>query len=998
VQVILLIIATLMAGGQDARVLEPGAVVERELAPKGEHRYRLAMTAGECVSVSVEQRGVDVVVQTRDADDRVIADFQDVVRDQGTEQVDLVADAGGTYTFAITVAPGTVPSGSYVIRFITRRLATDADRTMQEARRARTAALRLQDQSRLSEARSQFERALSLTEGVRGPQDVQVADVIAQLANLYLEVPDTAKAGALFERAIAIMDATRGSEHPATAFARARLASVYELTDQRPKAEAVMRQALEVLERTVGPEHPWTVRALGTLAALRGDAGDFDQQQQILERARVALDKTGYTDSMLYAAVLNNLGDSNNRQHEYARAEEYLQRALALGEKLRGPEALFLTNPLINLGVIARQRRDYAASEAYYARALAIRERIAGPDSQDLGLVINNLANVYHATGDYRRSLDTHFRALRISEKASGPYHRNTLRSVGNIARTYAAAGDIANAILFQRRADQIIDMQLALNLSAGSERQKLTFARTLAERTDRTISLDLHEARDNPDASSLAALALLRRKGRVLDAMIDTFAIARQRADARDQQLMDQLHSTTAHLARVALDAPVESRADERERQLRELEAQKERFEAELSEHSAELRAQLQPVTLDAVQAAIPEDSVLVEFAVYRPFNPKADRDADMSGPPHYAAYVIRRHGAPHGQDLGTTQAIDEAIDAFRQALRDPRRRDVQRRARALDEQVLRPLRASLGEATRLLIAPDGELNLVPFDALVDERGRYLIEHYAMSYLTSGRDLLRMQVPRESRGAPVIIADPFFGEPTPGPNVARTAVYFTPIAGTAVEARAIKAMFPESTLLTGQRATKSAIEQLEGPRMLHIASHGFFLRAASASAAPAPAVSGLRALSARVDIENPLLRSGVALAGANLTHHAEDDGILTAFEVSSLNLWGTKLVTLSACDTAIGEVKNGEGVYGLRRAFVLAGAETVVMTLWPVSDFATRDPMTAYYAGLRAGLGRGDALRQAKLAMLKRKDRRHPFFWASFIQSGEWARLDGTR
>ena len=119
---------------------------------------------------------------------------------------------------------------------------------------------------------------------------------------------------------------------------------------------------------------------------------------------------------------------------------------------------------------------------------------------------------------------------------------------------------------------------------------------------------------------------------------------------------------------------------------------------------------------------------------------------------------------------------------------------------------------------------------------------------------------------------------------------------------------------------------------------------------------------------------------------------------MLTALEASGLNLWGTKLVTLSACDTGIGEVRNGEGVYGLRRAFILAGAETVVMSLWAVSDAVTRETMVAYYTGLRAGLGRRDALRQAKLAMLQRRARQHPFFWAGFIQSGEWANLEGTR
>ncbi len=140
------------------------------------------------------------------------------------------------------------------------------------------------------------------------------------------------------------------------------------------------------------------------------------------------------------------------------------------------------------------------------------------------------------------------------------------------------------------------------------------------------------------------------------------------------------------------------------------------------------------------------------------------------------------------------------------------------------------------------------------------------------------------------------------------------------------------------------------------------------------------------------------MLRSGLALAGANLIDGLDDDGILTALEASGLNLWGTELVTLSACDTGLGEVRDGEGVYGLRRAFVLAGAETLVMSLWPVSDSMSRETMERYYAALKAGVGRGDALRQAKLSMLKREGRRHPFFWASFIQSGEWASLAGTR
>jgi CHAT domain-containing protein len=271
-------------------------------------------------------------------------------------------------------------------------------------------------------------------------------------------------------------------------------------------------------------------------------------------------------------------------------------------------------------------------------------------------------------------------------------------------------------------------------------------------------------------------------------------------------------------------------------------------------------------------------------------------------------------------------------------------------------------------------LISPDGDLNLVPFEALVDGEGRYLIERYATSYLTSGRDLLRMQVTRAVPSRSVIIADPLFGEPA-----ADSELYFAPLSGTATEGRAIKALFPDATLLMGTRATKATLARVRAPRILHIASHGFFLKVGEPAAAA----------------QNPLLRSGLALAGGNVTQR---DGILTALEASGLDLWGTKLVTLSACDTGVGEIQNQEGVYGLRRAFVLAGAETLVMSLWPVSDYITREAMVGYYARLREGAGRGDALRQAKFEILKRESRRHPYYWASFIQSGEWANLDGRR
>jgi CHAT domain-containing protein len=228
--------------------------------------------------------------------------------------------------------------------------------------------------------------------------------------------------------------------------------------------------------------------------------------------------------------------------------------------------------------------------------------------------------------------------------------------------------------------------------------------------------------------------------------------------------------------------------------------------------------------------------------------------------------------------------------------------------------------------------------------------------------------------------------------------------IFFGPLPGVRDEVRALQEMLPRATVLLGEQATEAALRRVDAPRILHIATHGFFLPETDDSADGASiAVPALTAAGTRVGkwaawADNPLLRSGLALAGANQGRSGDDDGVLTALEASGLDLWGTKLVVLSACDTAVGDVKRGDGVYGLRRALVLAGAESQLMSLWSVSDRSTRDLMIGYYKQLTQGAGRAESLRQVQLRMLRDGRRAHPYYWASFIQSGEWANLDGRR
>jgi len=795
------------------------------------------------------------------------------------------------------------------------------------------------------------------------------------------------------------------------------------MKEEYGKARPMLQRAVGINERTLGLQHPAFAKSLSSLASFHVQMADFEQAERELERALAILESTVNPNDRGVARALNNLGNTYLTKKDYERAELLEQRALTMYEKLDGPENRSLVYPLLNLGRIAHERllgRDLGRALEMYSRALRILEKSAGTEQLTVGVLLNNMANVYKAKRDYDTPLALYQRALNIAEKSGGPYHGLAIVSLGNIANLYIARHDIANAIPFQRRVDERLEGALALNLAIGSERQKLAYFQSFAERTERTISLHFGLARQEPTTGALAALVLLQRKGRILDAVSGGLTALRQRFDVTDQRLLDRLNATTAQLAKLALDGPQKSDVDGYRRRLSGLEDERERLEAEMSERSAEFRAQSQPVSLAAVQAAIPPHAALIEFAVYRPFDPTAEMNTEAYGERRYAVCVMRRDDDVQWKDLGKAREIDLGIDQLRRALRDPKRSDVRDLARLVDEQVMRPIRALIGDADQLLVSPDSDLSLIPFEALVDEHGRYLVERYAVTYLTSGRDLLRLQVARTSKNVPVVIADPSFGEPPvtqrastdvsavtqPSPRGRRRSItnadtlsslYFAPLGGTAEESRAIKLLLPDAKVFTHDQATESALRRTEAPRILHVATHGFFLTRASASSSN-PTATGTRAITANATLENPLLRSGLAFAGANVRSNTDDDGIVTALEASGLNLWGTKLVTLSACDTGVGEVKNGEGVYGLRRAFVLAGTETLVMSLWPVSDYMTRELMTAYYTGLTRGKGRGEALRDVQLVALKRKGREHPFYWASFIQSGEWADLEGRR
>ncbi len=1002
--------------------LLPGKAVDRELRGGERHVYQVSLGAGQFANLIVQSKGIDLSVQILDSASNPLAGFDLEDQPERKEQIGFVAESAGAYQVLVESKYPGDPAAGYAIDLLEIRPATQQDRILSRARTLSLQSHAERDAGHYGAALDLAQKALVLGKEALGSDDAYVGDLHAALGAMEFTQGNLEKAAAEFQRAVQLGEHAPGGSKQQLVRALLGLGNVYVNSNNYPKAEDALQRALKITQETQGSDGPGWANCLVAISSLHQHRGEYPRALTELQRALVIDRAWLKPDDPAIIKAMDSLGDLYYETHDFDHAVPVLQETLNLAEQRLGPNHPTVAHPLQNLGIIARRREQYALALEYLWRAEKIRENAFGVEHIATASLLVNIANVYNTQGNYPKAIETYQRALAILEKAAGPYHEWTLITLSVLAKAYAAQGDPSHAMDYLVRMNEGAETNLSLNLAIGSEYERVAYADKLAWHTSFAITFNVAEAPHDPAAADLAALTILQRKGRAVDAVADSMTGLRRSLQPEDRKLLNELSDTTANLAKAALNGPGDRPAKEYQEQLETLQSKKEGLEVEISRRSAGYYQRTDAVTLSAVRKAIPTGSVLIEFAIYEPYNFRQSRPEERTAP-RYVVYVIPGQGDVRWKDLGDAKAIDEAIDTYRQALRDPRRGDVRQLARELDEKLMQPVRSMGIEARHLIISPDGEQNLLPFEALVDEQGHYLIQNYAISYVTTGRDLLRMQIPRTARSEPVVVANPSFGVPQPAQVAVLTPaklrpietaqrsfatwqdlanVYFAPLAGTAEEARELKSLFPEAKVLTGSQASKRELERVESPTILHIATHGFFLENPEDVAPDKQPVNSTkrdaRGIHATLKTENPLLRSGLALAGANLDKDDNEDGILTALEASSLNLWGTKLVTLSACDTGIGEVKNGEGVYGLRRAFIIAGAETVVMSLWPISDSVTRDLMSSYYRGLREGLGRGDALRRAQLAILNRKGHEHPFYWASFIQVGEWANLDGKR
>ena len=570
--------------------------------------------------------------------------------------------------------------------------------------------------------------------------------------------------------------------------------------------------------------------------------------------------------------------------------------------------------------------------------------------------------------GEYAKAEPLFQEALRIRQKVLGPEHPDTATSLTNLALLEFNLNRIDEATALARQASAAELTTLSKIFSFTSEQQRLAY-------------LDIfHPYNIFPSLKGTEidlAQAVLRCKGVVLDSIIEDRLLAEASQGSEEQKLVERLNLDKRQLEQLLLQ-PIQKLSDETHHQIVALEGEVEKIESQLAEHVAGLgqarRALV--VSLDQVQAAIPKDGALIEYLRYWHYLMKGKWE------PRYGAIVLFSKGAPLWIPLGRASEIEQSVQQYETLVRRSAQDDeLSANLRALLEALWAPIGQALpSQIKRIIISPDGQLNFISFATLLDKEKQFLAQTFTIQYVTSGRDLLYQVKPSTAKQV-VLFANPDFNlgamlakaedrsadaGSIRGSERREIADWsFGSLEGTQRESDELIKEFVDwgwtPTAFTAKEATKEALLKIHAPYILHLATHGFFAKEdpAAAKTEPESSLNEGQNVSTSKFFENPMHRSGLALAGAETTIEAwkrdevppvENDGILTAEDVSTLDLQGTWLVTLSACDTGSGEARAGEGVMGLRRGFIQAGAQNLLMTLWPISDEVTVQIMSDFY------------------------------------------------
>jgi CHAT domain-containing protein len=804
------------------------------------------------------------------------------------------------------------------------------------------------------------------------------------------------------------------------------------------QASSLAERSLQVFEKVLGSEHLDVARSLDTLASAHELQDDYRNALPIVERSLTILGKSFPPEHLLMADPLYHLGRLHAESGDALEAMKCFTRALKIYEANLGHTNWQVANTLNIIGdlLFLEQHNDEALRS--FREALAIHEAVLGSNDLSVADDLYCIGKILYATGERAQALEIHRKCLEIQTGLLSESHPRVACTLLFLALESLAGQDVQQGLDYAQRLSSSCRQQSVRQAFGSSDLVALELPQSLVE-PERLESIFAEALRRGLDrARTIGAEQLALGKALLVESQTIKASLEVD-PNTSTRNLRDQYRELQSQLEKNS-DARSVSDDDAARRKLLQLKLIQ--IESELGQSSRRAAQTIldQQLSLSSIARALTDADVLVDFVQFDDLASKTNR---------YAAYLtfpLARDSTDvvvERVDLGEAAPINEAVELVckRMSAGQFAAKDLPATLQKLSQLVYAPLDEHLKNVSHIIICPDGQLSRLPFEML-RVRNKFLVEEKTISYVTRGREVVRLASSKSNiqRSKSLVMGNPDFdfdlksfpekrvtrvphsneeargkaGTPVTHPSdnglvVTRSlsrdyrGLKFPPLRGAEAEARSVaKLLGGDGVLRLGAEAREAELKSVQSPRVLDLATHGFFLsdqEFSHTNSSSADLLAGLdapqRVSTTKTDWENPLVRCGIALAGANrarqITNAGAEDGLLTGLEASLLNLQGTELVILSACDSGAGEVKIGEGVMSLGLAFRIAGAETVLASHWKVSDKATSLLMTEFMRRWRAGESRANAWREAQLSLLHSKDFSNPLFWSAFTLTGQW-------
>lgn len=891
-----------------------------------------------------------------------------------------------------------------------------------------------QNASDFSSALPYFEEAVALRAKVPGKQTPEYAMSLHNVCWTRLQMGDYTEALPVCHQAADQHRAALGEKSAEYALSLTVLGMVFESMSQFDSGEYYYKHALHVREQLGQQEKSGYLSNLQFLGRLYSTMGDQIKAEAIGLQCLALSEKISGKESIPYGRALNNLAGVYSEQGNYRLCAEYIERARDIFEKHVGKNHRFYGLLTANLGVPYARIGRMKDAEAAYLQAMPILEAALGADHPTYLQQVNNLAWVYLDEGKYAKA-ETLYKVAMEKRRKLGADHVDYIMSVNQLAKLYDYMGKDAEAEVLYRQGNVKNYGYDDLNSERFAEfyfdRDRLAEADTLYARS---VAIRLNELRNNfiymseyqrelfyntnrdflNNYNSFCVARYVSRPaitGMMYDLQLDTKAMLlnnstkwkqriRQSGDASLLAQYQEWESLAKRLAKA------ESEGTDAEN-LQVLRTKTETLEKSLTERSEDFVRAIEKkvITWKDIAAGLKPDEAAIEIIQYRKRG--VDRiivdSSDINLPRYpyhgltdtlqYAVLIVKP-----GIENPELVLLENGNDLEGKYLKNYQNSIQFRTSDKLSfEQYWARIAKRLTGVRKVYLSGDGVYHRINVNTLRNPKtGKYVMDELLIILVSNTRDLLRNTAESSNNRYAVLAGMPDYNisddarqkyAQTVSENRApsdsdavRSIESFNELPGTKEEVERVASLLRQKQwkvdVLLNEEASEENIKQSFKPVILHIATHGYFRPDHSAD-------EGVR-------VKNPLLQSGLILAGAGSasSSNSGDDGILTAYECMLLNLDDTEVVVLSACETGLGEIRNGQGVYGLQRAFIVAGARSVVMSLWKVDDQTTQQLMVLFYQKMLSGMARGPAFREAQLEL--RKKHPDPYHWAAFVMIGE--------